>query len=135
MAWLSKLVGIWLAKRTVTSTTPLFMRLLAALAAIAVLAALASALLALAMAGVLWLIYEQLLLHGLSQQMALLSMIGIVLILLAILTLFVQDHIDRIRALSRRIIANQEPVTGRLSGLANAFIRGLLTSEPIYKKY
>lgn len=133
MALLNKLLGIWLAERTVTSTTPLFMRLLAAIAAIAVLAAIASALLALMLAGVLWVIYEQLLAHGLPQQMALLSMIGIVLILLAVLVVFVQDYINQVRALSRRIIVGQGPVTGGLSTIADAFLRGWRAAPPTYR--
>lgn len=133
MALASKLLGIWLAERTVTSTTPLFMRLLAAVAAIAVLAAMASALLALMMAGILWIAYEQLLLHGLSQQMALLSMIGIVLILLAVLVTFVQNYINQIRALSHRIIPGQGPLTGGISNIADAFMRGLRTAKPVFR--
>lgn len=133
MALVSKLLGIWLAERTVTSTTPLFMRLLAAVAAIAVLAAMASALLALMLAGVLWVIYEQLLAHGLPQQMALLSMIGIVLILLAALVVFVQDYINQIRVLSRSIMVGQGPVTGSLSTIAVAFMRGWRTTSSMYR--
>ena len=133
MSLVSKLLGIWLTERTVTSSTPLFMRLLAAIAAIAVLAAMASALLALIMAGLLWLAYEQMLAHGLPQQVALLCMIGIVLILLSVLVLFVQNYINRIRALSQRIIVGQGPVTGGLSTVAAAFVRGWNQPSPTYR--
>ena len=133
MALASKLLGIWLTERTVTSTTPLFMRLLGAIAAIAVLAAMASSLLALIMAGLLWMIYEQLLVHGLPQQIALLCMIGIVLIMLSVLVIFVQGYINRIRALSNRLVVGQAPVTGGLSSVVTAFVRGLSQSSPLYR--
>jgi hypothetical protein len=130
MALASKLLGIWLTERAVTSTTPLFMRLLGAMAAIAILAAMASALLALAIGGVLWVAYLQLLAYGMAPQMAMISMIGIVLILLAILVIFVQDYINQIRALSHRIIAGHGPITGGVSSVANAFVDGLMAGTP-----
>lgn len=134
MAIVSKLLGIWLAGRTVTSTTPLFMRLLAAVAAVAVLSAMASALLALLFAGILWLIYGELIAHGLAPQMALVSMIGLVLMALSIMVYFVQRYVSQIRLLSNRVIVGQSPVTGGLGAVADAFMQGLNRRTTAYYK-
>ena len=132
MALLGKLLGMWLSERTVTSSTPLFMRLLAAIAAIAVLTAIAAALLALLLAGLLYLLYEQLIAHGLSPQLVLFSMLSVVVILLGIMAAIAQHYIDKIRALSRLIPARPDPVSSGVTTIAESFLRGLCKVQPAY---
>ncbi len=129
MAIASKLLGILLAGETVASTTALFMRLLTAVAAVAVLTAIAGMLAALMMGGLLWLLYIQLMAHGVSETIAVCILIGAVVMLLAVIIAIAQHHFYKIGKFTRQVMVTQSPISGHVMSVADAFLDGFLDAK------
>lgn len=125
MAIVSKLVGIWLAGRTMNSAPPVLTQLLSAVAAIAVLAAFGAALLAILFAGLLWLFYNILLTQGFMPNMAFLYILCVIVLALSVVAYFAQHYIRQIRILAQRATNNHSSGKGGIGSIANAFVEGL----------
>ena len=124
MSVASKLIGIWMFKRTVSSTTPLLMRLLLGMAALTVSAVILAILGAAIVFGLLWVAYEQLVTNGVPPHNAELIIGGVVLALFAYTLGLVQSHWRSMRKVANSIIYMQAPISGKLSTLADAFMDG-----------
>ena len=124
MSVASKLFGAWMLKRTVTSTTPLFMRLLLGMAALVVFAVIGAILGAFLMVGILWLIFDQLVANGVPAQNAQMLIAGGMLILLAASIAMAQKHWRQMRKIANSIIYLQSPIHGKLNTIADAFMSG-----------
>lgn len=127
---ISKLLGLWVIGRTVSSTTPLFMRLLLGMAAITVLAILATILTGVLIVGALWFIYFQLVTYGVDPAMAVTTLGGLILALVALTLIFARNYWIRVRRISQRISYMQAPIAGRFSTIADAFVDGFFTPVP-----
>lgn len=129
MRMLSKLLGMWILGKTVSSTTPLFLRLITAMAAIAALAALSVLVFAILMVGGVWAIYTQLIAYDYTQgEASALIACGLVAILLA-LVVAVQRYTARVRTTLRQLAYVQAPVSSRLSHIFDEFARGYNTTR------
>ncbi len=124
MSVASKLLGAWMLKRTVSSTTPLFMRLLLGMAALVVFAVVGAILGAFIMAGLLWLIFDQMVAAGIPPQNAKLLLAGSVLVLFVVAISMAQKHWRNMRKLANNIIYLQSPIGGKLNAIADAFMDG-----------
>jgi uncharacterized membrane protein len=129
---LRKLFGVWVIGKTVSSTAPLFMRLLLGMAAITVLAVVGAILAAALIMGGLWLAYSQLVESGIEPAFALMILGAVILFLLGLVVLSARNYWRKLNLITRRLVYRQAPISGRLSSIADAFIDGLLTdtSQP-----
>lgn len=125
MSLLSKLLGIWAVGKSVSSTTPLFMRLLLGMAAITLFAVFAAVLMAFIMTGLVWVSYVQLLAHGITQLHAILIIGAVLVAILGIALLALRHYWRKACRLSKRIMFMQSPLTGRLNQISEAFMSGL----------
>ena len=127
MRLLGKLLGLWVIGRTVSSTTPLIMRLISAVAAIAALAAVGMLVFAILMVGGVWATYNQLVAHDFTQGQAS-AMIGAGLVIILVgLVIAVQQYMERVHLTLRKIAFAQAPVGSRVSGIFEQFTKGYST--------
>lgn len=133
MSFISKLVGIWMFRRTVTSTTPLFMQLVFDMAALVFGVIVIALLGAMLLTGILWIAYHQMILADVQPVNAQLVIFGTVLALFAAAGLVTRNYWRNMRRLSNRIVHMQTPATGKLSSIADSFMDGLMTRSP--RKY
>lgn len=124
MSLLSRLLGLWAVGKTVSSTTPLFMRLLLGMAAITLFAVFAAVLLALIGAGLVYVAYIQLMAHGFSEAHTLLIIGGVLVALLFATVMVVRYHWRRAYKLTQKILLLQTPITGRINRIGEAFMSG-----------
>lgn len=124
MSVISKAFGIWVVSKTVSSTTPLFIRLLVGMAAITVCAVIAAIILAILVTGVVWFAYEQLLQHGASQGSASVIIGALLLVLLSCIVIAIKAHLKNLHDVSKNILYFQAPISGALTNISNAFMDG-----------
>lgn len=124
MSLISRLLGIWAVGKTVSATTPLFLRLLRGMAVITLFAVLAAILLAVLIVGAVWLAYVQLVAAGIAANAAIL-IIGLVLIAMLLgVAMVVKHHCSKAAHLCRAILHAQAPVSNRIHRLSDAFMSG-----------
>lgn len=124
MSIASKLFGVWVVNKTVTSAMPLFVRLLVGMAAITVFAVIAAIIAAILMAGVVWAAYQQLLQYGINEGIAGLILGSLLLALLAAMVIKLKSHLKILYKISKKILYLQAPISGRLSDISSAFMDG-----------
>lgn len=130
MSMISKVFGIWAVGKTVSATTPLFLRLILGMAAITVMSVVAAILITMLIAGGLWFVHAQLVLAGATPPMALMMVGLIVLLMLAIMALLAQSYWRRMKGTAARMMNMHAPVSSRMSGLADAFMDGFMSPQP-----
>lgn len=131
MPFISKLLGMWVLGKTVSHTTPLFMRLLLGMIAITVFIVFAALLVAILAAGVIWFTYSQLLVHGMTPGYALLVIAAILIALLIAALLLLQHNWRAVNIISRSIDHIQSPVVTRASGITRSFLKGFDSPSPL----
>lgn len=124
MSVASKLFGVWVVNKTVTSATPLFIRLLVGMAAITVYAIAAFIVMAILMIGIVWIAYERLLQYGIDQNIILLIIGSLLIALLSYIIMSVKANLKKIYAVAKQILYLQSPLSGKLSDISNAFLDG-----------
>lgn len=124
MRILSRIFRMWLLGRTVSSSTPILLRLVTAVAAIAVLAMIGFLFFALLVTGVLWTGYLQLVAQGLSQAQAVAALSGLLLLVLVGIAASVRGYMQQTMRLLGQLAFAHAPVSGRVSLLIDAFVRG-----------
>lgn len=132
MSMINKLIGIWAINKTVSSATPLFMRLLVGMAAVTVCAVISAIVVTILLTGAVWLSYTQMIQQGVTETTAMLIIGAILLAFLAYLMMTLQHHARKLRAGFRKMIYAQEPMSTRLSDISNAFLDGF-NDAPAYK--
>jgi hypothetical protein len=131
MPLIRRLLNLWALGKTVSNTTPMFMRLLLGMAAITLLTVVTAILVSLLILGILWLSYEQLTAQGMEPQEVLLLLGGIITAFIVGAILWARSYLRRIRKLSRHLFLVRQPFSNGISNIAHAFIDGLLTpAEP-----
>ncbi len=120
-----KLLGLWAVGRTVTSTTPLFARLAIHVATIAFLGLFILLLAMTLVISGLWVIYDQMLVMGIAGVTAKMIVFLLILILMLVAAIFIQRYVLKIRANAHEIMFAQAPVSGRVTYVVDAFLRGL----------
>lgn len=128
MSVLSKLFGVWVVNKTVTSATPLLIRLFAGMAAITACAIAAAIIMAILMAGILWVAYAQLLQYGVSEGVILLIIGSLLFALLSYIIITVKSNLNKIHGIARQILYLQSPLSGKLSDISSAFMDGFNSS-------
>jgi len=124
MALLNRLLGIWIVGKTVSSTTPLFIRLILGMAVITLLAVFCAVILAMLVAGGAWFGYSQMVDNGVT-EVAAFSIIGLIMFsLLLTIGLFLQHYLRKANAIAKRIMYLQAPISGRFSMISDAFMNG-----------
>jgi uncharacterized membrane protein len=124
MSLFNKLLGIWVVGKTVSTTTPLFMRLILGMAVITLLAVFCAVILAVLIAGAVWLSYTQLVAHGIT-TLAACAIIGLSLLALMLLALLMlQCYWRKAYRIVQRILYLQSPISGRISTITDAFMNG-----------
>ena len=124
MVWVRRLLSIWAFSRTVTSTTPIFMQLLTSMAAITLLAVFSAVVIAIILAGAIWLSYATLIAHGVSAAVAAL-LIGSAMLALLLATFIVMRYYwCRATSFCTQLLTKQSPLTGRITQLTDAFMQG-----------
>lgn len=129
MSIASKLFGIWAMSRTVSTTTPLFIRLLAGMAAVAFFVMVAAAIIVILIFGSVWLAYGQLRGYGVDSQASALIIGGFLLALLGVIMQAAQRHYCRLTITSQNILQINPPGGGRVSRTFAAFMNGLNASR------
>lgn len=125
MAILSKLLKIWVLGSRTTNTTPLLISLLLGVAAVTVFSIFSAIFIAVFVGAVLFALYNQLLIAGLTAAAA-----GsiIALILLALIGgsfMIIKKKVFSISAVLSVILSAQiSPISSRVNGLADAFMSG-----------
>lgn len=127
MPLISRLLKLWAFGKSVSNTTPMFMRLLVGMAAITLLTVIVAVLVSLLLLGGLWLAYAQLVEHGMEPLNAFLTLGGIIILLIGAVILIARNYLRRIRNLSKQVFQVHHPVTAGVSHVVNAFIEGLLS--------
>ncbi len=127
MSILSKVFGIWAVSKTVTSTTPLFIRLLIGMAAITVCSVVASIIIIILAVGLTWAAYLQLLQQGISEGSALVIIGSLLLALLAAVVLALKKHVRKLQLVSKNIMHMQAPIGEKISDITGAFMQGFNT--------
>lgn len=127
MGLLGKLLGLWVIGRTVSSTTPLILRLISSVAAIAALAAVGMLVFATLLVGGIWAAYNQLLAYDYTQgQASAMIAAGLVIVLVG-LVIAVQQYMARINHTLRKMAFAQAPVGSRMSYIFDEFTKGYNT--------
>jgi len=129
MSLLSRLFGIWAIGKTVSSTTPLFLRLIMGMAAITVLSVVGAILIVVFIVGTLWFIHAQLIAGGTTPQLAGLITGELVLLIMAAILLLTRSYWRKIKLISSNIINMNTPVSSRVSGIADSFMNGFMSPE------
>ena len=119
---ITKIIGM---HRTTLASIPLFQRLLARVAVVVMLAFLAALLIGVLIVGCIIIAYNLLISNGLSPEVAMSIMGGVILLMIIILWMAVVIYARGMYDISKKIIATQYPVANRVSGVANAFIDGI----------
>jgi uncharacterized membrane protein len=131
MSVANKLFGIWVVNKTVSSATPLFIRMLASVAAITVCAIIAALIIVMLIVGGVWLTYWQLTAYGVDTQTSALIIGSLLLALLASVITAGKQHCYRLRYNSQKIFSFQPAIGGQISRVANAFMEGFDSSRPL----
>ncbi len=124
MSLLKRLFGIWAINKTVTTTTPLFMRLILGMAVLTLLAVFASVLFAIVVAACAWFGYTQLIICGISSVAAFSIVFLILVALMLILCMVLQHHWRKLQQTLQHILYMQAPISSSVSILTDAFFRG-----------
>lgn len=130
MSLVSKLLGIWMVRRTVSSTTPLFIRLLLGVVALTISAVVVALLGALLLSVLLWFLYSQLIEQGFGQGQAQLMIAGLIIAMMLGFVALIQSHWRNVRKVSNSLIYMTSPTTGvsgRFAALSDAFMQGFHT--------
>lgn len=130
MSMISKVLGIWAVSKTVSATTPLFLRLILGMAAITVMSVVAAILIVMLITGGLWMFHSQLILAGATPALALMMTGLIVLLMLAIMAMVAQNYWRKVKHITTRMMNMQAPVSSRMTGLADAFMDGFMSPQP-----
>lgn len=131
MSVVSKVFGIWVVNKTVSSSTTLFLRLLAGMAAIIVCAITASLIIAILITGGVWLAYGELVTSGIDKQVAALIIGSLLLALLAAIMLTVKKYFYQLHIVSKTILNFKPPLGGKLSRVIDAFMEGLDSGQSV----
>ena len=124
MSILSKLLGVWAMEKTLSTTTPLLMRLALGMAAITLLSMMATFLFAIVVAVLTWYSYLLMLAHGIAQTDALLVILLTLLTLLVVVGCYIRSCWLKTTLVIRKLIHRQMPLRGRVSALSDAFMHG-----------
>jgi len=127
MALISKLFGIWAVGKTVSATTPLFLRLIMGMAAITVISVVVAILIVMSITGVLWLAYHAMIDGGTTPQLAAAVTGGTVLLIMAIMVAVARHYWMRVQNISSTILHLHTPLSQRMSGLADSFMDGFMS--------
>jgi len=124
MNMLGKLIGLWAMGKTVSSTTPIFMRLGLSMAAIIALGTFLLLLSTILLVSLLWLLHLQLVLHGMEPIEATYIVIATVITMMLVIALAIRLYVGRIQTNMREIAYAHSPVGGRVSYIVDSFMRG-----------
>ncbi|MFZ4541960.1 MAG: hypothetical protein ACOYNL_09205 [Rickettsiales bacterium] len=124
---LTKLFGIWAVGKTVSSTTPLFMRLILGMAAVTLFAVFAAVVSAMLVGILTWFSFYQLTAHGLSDGLAIAVIALVMLSIVLTIVMAMQHYWRKACSLAKTIMYVQSPISGRLNTLTEAFIGGFNT--------
>ncbi|MBY0406849.1 MAG: hypothetical protein K2Q01_04100, partial [Rickettsiales bacterium] len=124
---IGKLIGVLMAGRSLSASTPLVNRLLTGIAVIVGLAILSAILAGVLVVGMLYGAYAILVAHGLEQDMALIVVGALTLGLIAMLVRQLVLNIQEIKAIPTQIIGKQNRMAERASKVGAAFLDGLLS--------
>ncbi|MFM9889681.1 MAG: hypothetical protein ACKVOE_03410 [Rickettsiales bacterium] len=100
------------------------MRLLVSMAAITLLAVFAAVLMAMVLAGAIWLAYAQLVAHGVTVAVAALLIGSALLALLLAAFMAMRHYWCRATNACSQMITRQSPISGRVSQVCDAFLQG-----------
>jgi hypothetical protein len=127
MSAASKLVGMWALGKTMSSTTPLLMRLLAGVVTITILTIFSAILVTVFILGSIWLSYNLLVDAQIEPQIAALVIASILLALIAAAALVIRGTLRNLRHVHKRFVISQSPVATRMHSVVDAFLEGLST--------